>query len=70
VARIKEAEMPWSKGEAPSHTKKAKTDKQKRQWKDVANSSLKRGDSEAVAIRKANGVLKDPKTRASKGGKK
>jgi hypothetical protein len=60
--------MPWSADEASSKTKKAKTAKQKRQWKDVANSSLKRGDSEAAAIKKANGVLKDPKTRAG-GGK-
>jgi uncharacterized protein YdaT len=59
--------MPWSKDEVSSKTKKAKTDKQKRQWVDVANSSLKRGDSEGAAIRKANGVIKDPKTRA--GGK-
>lgn len=65
--------MPWSKDEVSSKTKKAKTDKQKRQWVDVANGSLKRGDSEGTAIRKANGVLKDPKTRAggsSKKGKK
>ena len=60
--------MPWSKDDVSSKTKKAKTDKQKRQWLHVANGALKDGDSEGVAIRKANGVLKDPKTRAG-GGK-
>lgn len=59
--------MPWSKDDVPSKTKKAKTAKQKRQWQHVANESLKRGDSEAKAIKKASGVLKDPKTRAGKG---
>lgn len=60
--------MPWSKDDVTHKTKKAKTDKQKRQWQHVANNAKKEGDSDAVAIRKANGVLKDPKTRA--GGKK
>lgn len=59
--------MPWSKDDVPEKTKKAKTDKQKRQWVHVANNALKEGDSEGTAIRKANGVIKDPKTRA--GGK-
>lgn len=58
--------MPWTADDVPSKTKKAKTANQKRQWLHVANQSLKAGDSEGVAIRKANGVLKDPKTRAAK----
>jgi uncharacterized protein YdaT len=66
--------MPWSTKDVPEKTKKAKTDKQKRQWVHVANGELKRGASEGAAIRAANGVIKDPKTRAggssSKKGKK
>jgi len=58
--------MPWTSKDVESKTKKAKSPNQKRQWLHVANGALKDGDSEAVAIRKANGVLKDPKTRAAK----
>lgn len=58
--------MPWSKDDVPEKTKKAKTDKQKRQWQHVANKALNSGDSEATAIKKASGVIKDPKTRAKK----
>jgi hypothetical protein len=49
--------MPWKTSDVAGKTKKAKTAVAKRQWRDVANSSLKRGDSEAVAIRKANAVI-------------
>lgn len=56
--------MPWNTKDVSHKTKKAKTDKQKRQWKDVANSAKKAGDSDATAIKKANGVIKNPKTRA------
>lgn len=58
--------MPWDKGDAKHKTKKASTDKKQRQWKEVANSAKKAGDSDATAIRKANGVIK----KSSKKGKK
>lgn len=58
--------MPWKSGDVDGKTKKAKTPAQKRQWLHVANQALKDGDSEGAAIRKANGVLKDPSTRTTK----
>jgi len=48
---------PWMASDAKRHTKKAKTSKKKRQWKEVANSALASGDSEASAIRQANAVV-------------
>lgn len=50
--------MPWKPGDASSHTRKAKSPKQQRQWSKVANSALKRGASEGSAIRQANAVVK------------
>lgn len=50
--------MPWSPGDASGKTKKAKSPRLKRQWKDIANSALGHGKSEATAIKMANGVLK------------
>jgi hypothetical protein len=50
--------MPWSPRDAMRHTKKAGSDKSKRQWRDVANSALSRGSSEGSAIRQANAVVK------------
>lgn len=58
--------MPWTAKDVPEKTKKAKTAAQKRQWLHVANGALKDGDSEGAAIRKANGVIKDPDTRTRK----
>jgi hypothetical protein len=49
--------MPWKPTDATRHTKKAKSGKAKRQWKDVANSALKRGASEGSAVRQANAVV-------------
>lgn len=50
--------MPWSANDGPArHTKKASSPKKKRQWADVANSSLERGQSEGSAIRQANAVV-------------
>jgi hypothetical protein len=49
--------MPWTPADATRHTKKAKTPKAKRQWRDVANSVLSRGGSEGSAVRQANGVV-------------
>jgi hypothetical protein len=49
--------MPWSTKDAPRFTKKAKSGKSKRQWRDVADSALGRGASEGSAIRQANAVV-------------
>lgn len=50
--------MPWNPKDAMRHTRKAKSPKQKRQWRSVANSMLSRGASEGAAVRAANGVIK------------
>jgi uncharacterized protein YdaT len=50
--------MPWEKKDAKRHTKSADSPKKQRQWKEVANSALKRGDSEGSAVRQANAVVK------------
>lgn len=50
--------MPWSVKDVKGKTKKAKSPKAKRQWRDVANSALARGVPEGEAIRMANGVAK------------
>ncbi len=49
--------MPWKPSDAKRHDKDASGGKAARQWAHIANSALKRGDSEAVAIRKASGVV-------------
>jgi uncharacterized protein YdaT len=49
--------MPWSTSDVSGKTKKAKSPKRKRQWRDIANSALKRGESEATAIKMASGVI-------------
>lgn len=59
--------MPWDPKDAKRHTKKANTPKKGRQWRDVANSVLKRGGSEGSAIRQANAVVGGT---AQHGGKK
>lgn len=53
--------MPWKASDARKKTKKATTPKAKRQWRDVANGALKRGLSDASAIREANAVVKKRK---------
>lgn len=50
--------MPWDAEDASSHTKKAMSAPAKQQWSDVANSMLKRGASEGLAVRAANGVIR------------
>lgn len=50
--------MPWKPSDASSKTKKAKTPKDRRQWRDIANSVLAKTGDDATAIRTANGVLK------------
>ena len=49
--------MPWGPEDAHAKTHKATTPKKKRQWSDVADSALARGQSEASAIRQANAVV-------------
>lgn len=49
--------MPWTSSDAYSKTHKAKSDKAKRQWSDVANSMLERTGDEATAIKAANSVV-------------
>ena len=56
--------MPWDKNsDAARHTHRAKSSKQRRQWRHVANSILERTGDEARAVRGANSVIK-------RGGKK
>ena len=55
--------MPWTPRSAPSHTKKAKSAKQKRRWADIANALYNKGVPEGQAIREANGVLKKEKSK-------
>lgn len=55
--------MPWTAKSAKVKTKKANTPKRARQWKDIANSALKRGASDSSAIRQANAVVKRSKKR-------
>lgn len=50
--------MPWNPSDATRHTKKAKSPKAKRQWRDVANSVLKKTGDEGRAVREANGAVK------------
>jgi len=49
--------MPWKNKDATRFTKKAKSAKKKKQWKDIANSVLKRGGSEKSAVMQASGVI-------------
>lgn len=51
--------MPWSPRDALRHTKKADTPAKQRQWRDVANQTLKRTGDDAKAIREANAAVRD-----------
>ncbi len=53
--------MPWSPKDATGKTHAADTAKKKRMWAEIANSLLKKGASEASAIRQANAVVKRAK---------
>jgi hypothetical protein len=50
--------MPWKPKDAKKFTAKAKTPKQKNQWKDIANANIDAGKSEGEAIKIASGVVK------------
>jgi hypothetical protein len=52
-----EAVMPWKPSDASRKTKKAKSPKAKRQWRDVANGVLAKTGNEGRAIREANAVI-------------
>jgi len=52
--------MPWSVKDVGKHNKGLSA-KKKRQWTDVANSALRRGASDASAIRQANAAVKGGK---------
>ena len=59
--------MPFKAKDATRFTKKATSKIAKRQFKDVANSMLARGESEGAAIRAANAaVAKRKKTKGKK----
>lgn len=49
--------MPWTKSDVDEH-KKGLTEAQKSMWVRVANKSLRSGDDEGTAIRKASGAVK------------
>lgn len=49
--------MPWTANQALKHTKKAKSDTAKRQWREVANSVLAKTGNDARAVRAANSVI-------------
>lgn len=50
--------MPWKPGDATRHTKKARSKKSKRQWRDIADSVLAKTGDEGRAVREANAVIK------------
>jgi len=49
--------MPWTPDDARSHTKKATTEKARRQWAEIANQILEQTGDEGRAIREANAVI-------------
>ena len=49
--------MPWMPDDATPHTKKAATEKTKRQWAEIANQVLEQTGDEGRAIREANAVI-------------
>jgi hypothetical protein len=49
--------VPWTPDDATSHTKKATTEKAKRQWAEIANQVLAQTGDEGRAIREANAVI-------------
>lgn len=49
--------MPWTAADAQSHTKKAQTVAQKKQWAKVANSALEQYGDEGKAIKAANAAV-------------
>jgi uncharacterized protein YdaT len=60
--------MPWTARDVSRHNSHVKSPKRKKQWRDVANSILKRTGDDARAIRGANSVVK--KAQAKRAGKR
>ena len=50
--------MPWNQSQARRHTRKARTQKDRETWSEVANETLERTGDEARAVRTANAVIK------------
>jgi len=53
--------MPWKASDAPGKTHSADTAKKSRMWRDIANAILKKGGSEASAIKQASAAVKRAK---------
>jgi uncharacterized protein YdaT len=58
--------MPWTARDVSRHNKSVKSPKRKKQWRDVANSILKRTGDDARAIRGANSVVKKSQAKRTK----
>ena len=58
--------MPWTPSDSSRFTRKAKSPKSKRQWRDVANSTLSRTGDDGAAIRAANSVAKKSAAKQAK----
>jgi hypothetical protein len=58
--------MPWTARDVSRHNKGVKSSKRKRQWRDTANSILKRTGDDARAIRGANAVVKKAQSRRAR----
>lgn len=58
--------MPWTARDVSKHNKSVKSPKRRRQWRDVANSILKRTGSDSRAIRGANSVVKKSQAKRSR----
>lgn len=58
--------MPWTPADSKRHTKKAKSPKRQRQWRDVANSILERTGDDVRAIRGANSAVKKSQSKRSR----
>ena len=63
--------MPWTSRDAPSHTRKATTERARALWRDVANETLARTGDEGRAVRAANAAVARCRAKKDcKGGKK
>ena len=60
--------MPWQANDVSKHNRSVKSPKRKKEWKDVANSVLKRTGDEGRAIRSANAVVKKAQAKRSRRG--
>ena len=59
--------MPWKSSDARRHTHRAQSPRRQRQWREVANSVLRRTGDEGRAVRTANAVVRrTPSRRTSR----